>query len=157
LRAVSLEQLSKFLDYWTAELYVPLPVRGLVNGRSGQHDSPASWDEVFDVDAELLVREKRPVRTRRTDSDEAWVGPYGLDEVIFESNPLEMEKNSLNPWDNDDGSKETRETLSRYFCGIQRLSIDCPFADVRRTCRKLLDKAKVCLPRFSVVLSNVTL
>lgn len=65
-----------------------------------------------------------------------------MDETTFESyhigKPLTM-----NPWDNDDGSKETKETLSRYYCGIQRLVIDCPFADVRRICRKLLDKAKV--------------
>ena len=49
----------------------------------------------------------------------------------------------MNPWDNPDGSKETRENLSRYYCEIQRLIVDCPFADVRRTCRKLIDKARV--------------
>jgi hypothetical protein len=49
----------------------------------------------------------------------------------------------MKPWENEDGSKETRETLSQYYCGIQRLVIDCPFADVRRSCRRFLDRANV--------------
>ena len=59
----------------------------------------------------------------------------------------------MNPWENPDGSKETIESLSRYFCEIQRLIVDCPFADVRRTCRKLLDKARVI--KTHRVLANV--
>jgi len=70
------------------------------------------------------------------------LGPYGLDECTFESHHI-AKPLTMNPWDNPDGSKETRENLSRYYCEIQRLVVDCPFADVRRTCRKLLEKAKV--------------
>ena len=69
LRAVALEQLSKFLDYWTAELYSPpLAIRGMLKG----HDTPQdSWDEVFNVDTDLLIRSRRP--QVHFGSDEAWV------------------------------------------------------------------------------------
>src|SRR5579859_1067554 len=69
LRVVALEQLTKFLNYWTAELYVTPPLRGLLNG----HDTPQpeSWDEVFNVDTELLMR---PKKTQvHFQQDEAWV------------------------------------------------------------------------------------
>jgi hypothetical protein len=64
-----LQQLGKFLDYWTVELYAPLSMRGMVaNG----HDTPQeSWDEVFNVDTDLLIRSRRPLV--RFDSEEAWV------------------------------------------------------------------------------------
>jgi hypothetical protein len=70
LRAAALEQLSNFLKYWTGELYSPAPLRGLVNG----YDTPPpeSWDEVFNVDTEFLMRPTRPPRTR-FNSEEAWV------------------------------------------------------------------------------------
>ena len=70
LRAAALEQLSKFLDYWTAELYVPAQFRG-VNGR----DTPQaeSWDEVFTVDAELPIRDIPKPALTRGHTDEAWV------------------------------------------------------------------------------------
>jgi hypothetical protein len=70
LRAVALEQLTKFLTYWTAELYSNPPIRGLVNGC----DTPQSesWDEVFNVDTELLIH---PKKTQvHFEQDEAWVG-----------------------------------------------------------------------------------
>jgi hypothetical protein len=73
LRAVALEQLGKFLDYWTAELYAPSPhFRGVLNG----HDTPQpeSWDEVFNVDAEIQsVRPKKSQLQFRPDLGEAWV------------------------------------------------------------------------------------
>lgn len=69
LRAVALEQLTKFLTYWTAELYTIPPIRGLLNG----HDTPQpeSWDEVFHVDTELLMRPKKP--QVHFEQNEAWV------------------------------------------------------------------------------------
>ena len=77
LRAAALEQLSKFLDYWTKELYGPsFPMlRGLssTSAREG-HDTPQeSWDEVFEVeDPELVVRPRRETVVR-FDSNEKWV------------------------------------------------------------------------------------
>jgi len=69
LRAVALEQLTKFLTYWTAELYTIPPVRGLLNGYDTSQ--PESWDEVFNVDTELLMR---PKKTQvHFEPDEAWV------------------------------------------------------------------------------------
>jgi hypothetical protein len=70
VRAEALDQLSRFLDYWTADLYIPAPFRGVLNG----HDTPPpeSWDEVFDVDAELLIRSKRPPHVQ-FGSNESWV------------------------------------------------------------------------------------
>jgi len=74
LRAVALEQLSKFLDYWTTDLYGQnlFQLRGLVN-RDG-HDTPQeSWDEVFNVEeSDLFMRPKRQTVVR-FDSAEAWV------------------------------------------------------------------------------------
>jgi hypothetical protein len=148
VRKAALEQLSKFLDYWTAELYSHSLARGMVNG----HDTPQeSWDEIFDVDTEILLRHRKP--QVHFGSNEAWVstagsslkqvGPYGLDEAALDSNQVEPRAPTMHPWEDDDGSKETRETLSQYLCGIQRLVIDCPFADVRRSCRRFLDKARV--------------
>lgn len=70
LRIVALEQLSKFLDYWTAELYAPSPhFKGLLNGG---HDTPQpeSWDEVFDVDTELPLRSKKSSIQVRLDREE---------------------------------------------------------------------------------------
>jgi len=77
LRAVALEQLSKFLEYWTIELYgsiISSTLRGLT--REG-HDTPQeSWDEVFEVeDPDILVRQRRQTIVR-FDSDEAWVCPF---------------------------------------------------------------------------------
>jgi len=69
LRAVALEQLTKFLNYWTAELYSLPPIRSLSNG----HDTPQSesWDEVFNVDTVVLLR---PKKTQvHFEQDEAWV------------------------------------------------------------------------------------
>lgn len=66
LRKVALEQLTKFLDYWTAELYAPLQFRGLITSNGRDTPQPESWDEVFNVDTEVL---RRP----RHGSDEAWV------------------------------------------------------------------------------------
>ena len=71
LRAAALEQLSKFLDYWTAELYVPTPFRGLVNG-GRDTPQPESWDEVFNVDTDSLIRPKR-LTPLRFGSEEAYV------------------------------------------------------------------------------------
>lgn len=70
VRAEALDQLSKFLDYWTTDLYLSAPIRGFLNG----HDTPQpeSWDEVFNVDADLLIRSKRPAQVRHN-SNEAWV------------------------------------------------------------------------------------
>jgi hypothetical protein len=70
LRGVALEQLSKFLDYWTAELYSNYPFRGLLNG----HDTPLaeSWDEVFNVDTEVLLRPRKQAQVH-FEPDEAWV------------------------------------------------------------------------------------
>jgi hypothetical protein len=71
VRAEALGQLTKFLDYWTAELYIlPASVRGLLNG----HDTPQpeSWDEVFNVDTDLILRSRRQPQIR-FDPDEAWV------------------------------------------------------------------------------------
>jgi hypothetical protein len=49
LRASALEQLQKFLDYWTLELYQPPS-----SSRHGtETPEPESWNEVFDVDAEM--------------------------------------------------------------------------------------------------------
>ena len=75
VRAVALEQLTKFLDYWTGELYHPASsVRGLLNGRDTPQ--PESWDEVFNVDTESLIANRSPT-TRTTfnnlDANEAWV------------------------------------------------------------------------------------
>jgi len=69
VRAEALDQLSRFLDYWTMDLYIPGPIRGLLNG----HDTPQpeSWDEVFNVDTDLLIRSKRP--GGRVNPNEAWV------------------------------------------------------------------------------------
>lgn len=70
VRAEALDQLSRFLDYWTTDLYIPAPIRGLLNG----HDTPQpeSWDEVFNVDTEALIRSKRHPLVH-FDSNEAWV------------------------------------------------------------------------------------
>jgi hypothetical protein len=80
LRAVALEQLAKFLDYWTAELYSShYPLRGLLNG----HDTPLaeSWDEVFNVDTELLIRPRKQAQVH-FEPNEAWVC---LHKVYFEN------------------------------------------------------------------------
>ena len=74
VRAEALAQLTKFLDYWTAELYMPLPsLRGVVNGG---HDTPQpeSWDEVFNVDTEVF-RSRRTRTAGQFHLNEAWVRP----------------------------------------------------------------------------------
>ena len=70
VRAEALDQLSKFLNYWTTDLYLPTPIRGFLNGQDTPQ--PESWDEVFNVDADLLIRSKRTVQAR-INSNEAWV------------------------------------------------------------------------------------
>ena len=52
LRASALEQLQKFLDYWTQDLYRPQ-----ATSRCGtETPEPESWNEVFEVDAEVDFR-----------------------------------------------------------------------------------------------------
>jgi len=73
VRAVALEQLSKFLEYWTGELYHPAPyIRGILNGRDTPQ--PESWEEVFNVDTDSLIprSDKRTLHSQ-LDPDEAWV------------------------------------------------------------------------------------
>ena len=79
LRKEALQQLSNFLDYWTAELYsfgdYPSSVRG---GSAQGYDTPQeSWDEVFNVeDSDLLLRSRRTTMHVHFDDTEAWVrGP----------------------------------------------------------------------------------
>jgi hypothetical protein len=80
VRAEALGQLSKFLDYWITDLYLPVPIRSLLNGH--ETPQPESWDEVFNVDADLLVRSKRPAQAR-LNLNEAWVCfPLGYVELI---------------------------------------------------------------------------
>jgi hypothetical protein len=73
VRAEALAQLTKFLDYWTNDLYVPVHIRGIVNG----HDTPQaeSWDEVFNVDTEIF---RARHRTHTRTPDEAWVNATRL-------------------------------------------------------------------------------
>jgi hypothetical protein len=70
VRAEALGQLTKFLDFWTAELYVPVHIRGIANGRDTPQNQ--SWDEVFNVDTEIF-RYRRSAPARRLTLDEAWV------------------------------------------------------------------------------------
>ena len=70
VRAEALDQLSKSLDYWTTELYIPGPIRGLLKGNDTPQ--PESWDEVFSVDTEVLMRSKGSPSVR-LGSNEAWV------------------------------------------------------------------------------------
>lgn len=70
VRAEALDQLSRFLNYWTTDLCLPTPIRGFLNGQDTPQ--PESWDEVFNVDADLLIRSKRAVQARLS-SNEAWV------------------------------------------------------------------------------------
>jgi hypothetical protein len=70
VRAEALDQLSRFLNYWTTDLCLPTPIRGFLNGQDTPQ--PESWDEVFNVDADLLIRSKRAVQAR-LNSNEAWV------------------------------------------------------------------------------------
>src|SRR5271169_6611806 len=73
VRAVALEQLSKFLEFWTGELYHPPPsMRGLLNGRDTPQ--PESWDEVFNVDTDsLIIRSLKRTAESKLDVNEAWV------------------------------------------------------------------------------------
>ena len=81
VRAEALDQLSKFLDYWTTDLYLPPPIKGVFNGQ--ETPQPESWDEVFNVDADLLIRSKRPAQARHH-SNEAWVcSPLRYVELIY--------------------------------------------------------------------------
>lgn len=74
VRAVALEQLGKFLEYWTRELYHPAPsIRGILNGRDTPQ--PESWEEVFNVDTDSLItnRSDKRVSQSHLDTNEAWV------------------------------------------------------------------------------------
>ena len=73
VRAVALEQLSKFLEYWTGELYHPPPsMRGLLNGRDTPQ--PESWDEVFNVDTDSLInRSLKRTAESNLGANESWV------------------------------------------------------------------------------------
>ena len=84
VRAEALEQLTKFLDYWTLEIYVPFAVRGLLYSHTSSsgggvgvgagigRETPQSesWDEVFNVDTELIRHKRSQVHIG---TNEAWV------------------------------------------------------------------------------------
>ena len=77
---------------------------------------------------QALPSTKDSGRGLEEEGEDMWLGPYGLDELMFaSSNTMSNEKRT-----------QLVAVLAKYYVGLLRLSLDCPYAHVRKGSRLLL-------------------
>ncbi|ODQ50254.1 PA26-domain-containing protein [Saitoella complicata NRRL Y-17804] len=170
-RTQTLEQLTSVLEEWTKQIYTGRPIdqraESLVPSLTKQCTTDSDWDEVFDVESDEVPTQIQtgfidsPIHSPPNDSNpvsptssdpltsnrlgrtrtqsSGYVGPYGVDELLFPHGHRSMSSLSLSSFEEEILG---RDVLQKYFVSVIRLTVDCPFQDVRRGCRKLLRKLR---------------
>lgn len=169
MRTCVLSQLAEQLESWTRKVY-PLPgtdsrrrssltsIASLSDYKKCRiSDDRKEWnDGIFDIEGDDGVdwtdtdSEGMPMALRRDsivsrasgdgssksiwyddDGLKEWFSTNGFEDPMFDREQITGHGPIVN---------ELREILKSYYIMVLRLSIDCPFKDVRRTCRYILSK-----------------